>query len=124
MRSFETWVDYRGQTWQVAQGIGRLKFRVPCHAALRAHIFHIDGYKCRRCPAQAINVPADYDGASAMQTNTFTGSGFPDMLVLDHIVTRKAGGRNHVGNLQTLCETCNKKKMPEDILAAKKRRAS
>jgi 5-methylcytosine-specific restriction endonuclease McrA len=37
-------------------------------------------------------------------------------------VTLKAGGLNRVENLQTLCETCNLQKMPEDALAVQSTR--
>ncbi|WP_409241999.1 HNH endonuclease [Curvibacter microcysteis] len=34
-------------------------------------------------------------------------------LVVDHILTLKAGGLNVVENFQTVCVTCNKKKLRE-----------
>jgi 5-methylcytosine-specific restriction endonuclease McrA len=108
-----TWTDHWGKEWHVITSPNRLKFKIPCHAALRRHVFHRDGYKCARCPAKAINVPADYSGRFALYTDTFVGR-YSDVLVLDHIVTRPAGGRNVVENLQTLCETCNKRKQRED----------
>lgn len=76
------------------------------------------GFKCARCTAVAVNVPANYSGRSALSTNTRIKSGGLDVLVLDHILTRKAGGLNVVENLQALCETCNKKKQKDDIAAA------
>lgn len=114
----ETWTDFRGQAWKVTTMRGRLKFRIPCHAALRAHIFHCDGFKCRRCEAKAAFIPANYDGRETLRTDTFVGDGWPDILILDHVTTLKAGGRNVVENLQTLCETCNKRKIREDVAAA------
>lgn len=108
------WTDYRGQKWRVVTSGRRLKFSYPAHAALRAHIFHRDGYRCRRCAAAAINVPVNYTGSETLRTNTRVSSGWPDVLILDHVLTLKAGGRNVVENLQTLCETCNKRKQKED----------
>lgn len=113
----DSWVDFRGKTWRITTMRGRLKFKIPCHAALRAHVFHRDGYRCVRCGAQAVNVPADYDGRSTLHTNTTVCSGWPDVLILDHVLTLKAGGRNVIENLQTLCETCNKRKQREDRAA-------
>jgi 5-methylcytosine-specific restriction endonuclease McrA len=114
----DTWTDYRGRTWKVSTWMGRLQFKQPGHAALRAHIFHRDGYRCVRCPAVGVDVPADYDGRYTLSTNTMAGD-WPDVLVLDHILTLPAGGRNVVENFQTLCESCNKSKQVEDIAAAK-----
>lgn len=108
------WTDAWGDRWPVISSVRRLKFKYPAHAALRRHVFHADGFKCRRCPATAIEIPANYNGHNTLHTNTFTGGGFRDVLVLDHIVTLKAGGLNDVGNFQTLCETCNKRKQKED----------
>ncbi len=43
--------------------------------------------------------------------------GFPILLVVDHMLTLRAGGRSVIGNLQTLCEVCNRKKLREDLKA-------
>ena len=112
-----TWTDHLGRVWAVVQSRRRLKFKYPAHAALRAHVFHRDGYKCVRCNASAIDVPLDYSGADTLFTDTFVSSGFRDMLVVDHILTLKAGGPNVIENFQTLCETCNKRKSREDRAA-------
>ena len=111
------WVDYRGKVWPLIQSRRRLKFKYPAHAALRAHVFNRDGYRCVRCGASGINLYDDYDGSETIRTNTFVGSGYRDILVADHILTLKAGGRSVVENLQTLCETCNRKKTIEDRAA-------
>lgn len=114
----ETWTDYRGRVWKVTTMRSRLQFRIPCHAALRAHVFHRDGYRCVRCGAAASKATSDYSGRQTLFTNTKVSSGWPDMLILDHVVTLPAGGRNVVENFQTLCETCNKRKIKEDVAAA------
>jgi 5-methylcytosine-specific restriction endonuclease McrA len=115
--SSEKWIDYRGNSWHVCQSVSRLKFCIPSHAALRAHIFYAHNFKCARCSAKAIDIPVNYDGRYALQTDTFVKNGYRDVLILDHILTRKAGGRSIISNLQTLCETCNKSKQKEDKLA-------
>lgn len=114
----DTWTDYLGRSWPVVQSTRRLKFKYPAHAALRAHVFHVGGYRCARCPAVAKEIPADYSGRWALQTNTMVRGRWTDILVLDHVVCLKAGGRNVVTNFQVLCETCNKRKQKEDIAAA------
>lgn len=109
------WIDAWGRQWAVVQSPFALKFKIPCHAALRRHIFHCDNYTCRHCGAKAIDIPENYDGRLTLQTDTFVrGSGWNDVLILDHIITRKAGGRNIVENLQTLCETCNRRKIHKE----------
>lgn len=112
-----TWTDHHGHVWPVIKSRRRLKFKYPSHAALRAHVFHRDGYKCVRCSCSAVNVAEDYYGSETLFTNTFVSSGFRDYLVIDHILTLKAGGLNVIENFQTLCETCNKKKQREDRAA-------
>lgn len=112
------WMDYKGRAWPVLTTTRRMKFKYPAHAALREHVFVTDGFKCRRCDARASSVPDGWDGRSTLFTNTKVSSGHPDMLVVDHVLTLKAGGRNEVSNFQTLCETCNKRKQKEDIAAA------
>lgn len=118
----ETWTDHHGKVWPVTTMKGRLKFKLPSHAALRAYVYHRDGYRCRRCNANAVDVPANYDGRYALLTDTKVRARkgdwqWADVLILDHVLTLKAGGRNHPDNLQALCETCNKKKQREDRLA-------
>jgi len=81
------WTDHHGKSWKVPTIKGRLKAgRIPCHAALRAFVFHRDGHKCRQCGATSKLVP-------------------------DHIQSRKNGGSHHPDNLQTLCESCNARKV-------------
>lgn len=119
------WRDHRGQMWLVPQTGHALKFTSrPSHAALRAFVFHRDGFACKRCPARAEVVPDNYDGQATIFTGTKTGGGFSDVLVVDHVRTRKAGGTHHPRNLQTLCETCNRKKIPQDKAAAARFRSA
>lgn len=113
----EFWTDHKGQIWPVVRSSRRLKFKYPAHAALRAYVFVRDGFTCVRCGVQAVDVPADYDGFEALRTNSKLSSGWPDMLVADHILTLRAGGTSTISNMQTLCETCNKRKQKEDRAA-------
>lgn len=112
-----TWTDYLGRKWPVIVSGRRLKFKYPAHAALREHVFHRDGFKCVRCSAKAIDVPNPYTGRMTLQTDSFTGTGYRDVLVVDHVLTLKAGGKNCVTNYQTFCETCNRRKIREDVAA-------
>ena len=112
-----TWVDYKGRTWPVVTSGRRLKFKYPSHAALREHVFARDEFKCCRCGACALHVPHNWDGSETLFTNTKVSSGFPDMLIVDHVLTLSAGGKSEITNLQTLCETCNKSKQREDKAA-------
>lgn len=117
MRDYSnTWTDYKGQVWPVVKSVRRLKFKYPAHAALRAHVFHRDGYRCARCGLAASHVPEGYDGSDALPTTEIRG-GFPVLLVADHALTLRAGGKSVVENLQTLCETCNRRKQREDRAA-------
>lgn len=117
-----TWTDFRGRQWPLVRSRSKLKFKYPAHAALRAHVFHRDGFACVRCRSRAVDVPVNYDGAGALFCETYvrTRLGFRkygrsrDVLVLDHRVTRRAGGLSVIENLQALCETCNRRKIPED----------
>jgi len=113
-----TWTDYKGRIWPVLRSVRRLKFKNPAHAALREHIFVRDGFRCCRCPAAALAIPEGWAGEKTLPTNTFLSSGFRDLLILDHILTLRAGGENVVSNFQTLCETCNRRKQKEDIAAS------
>ena len=112
------WTDYRGRVWPLVTSPHRLKFKIKSHAALREHVFHRDGFKCVRCDARALNIPADYCGRYTLQTNTLVRGRWSDVLILDHVLTMTAGGPHRIENFQTLCETCNRRKIPEDIAAA------
>lgn len=117
MRDYaKTWTDYKGRVWPSVQSARRLKFKYPAHAALRAHVFHRDGYRCIRCGAEAIAVPADYDGSETLATGVVS-NGRRVALVADHILTLAAGGESVVENMQTLCDICNRKKQSEDRVA-------
>lgn len=96
------WTDHRGQQWHEPEIIGRLKFRIRCHAALRAFVMHRDGFACAKCNVAGEDPGADYDGRDAVMLATGRSC-----LVVDHIVSRRNGGRHHPSNMQTLCESCN-----------------
>lgn len=119
-----TWTDDLGRVWRTVTSPRRLKFSYPSHAALRAFVFRRDGFRCNRCQAKAVDIPATYDGRETLTTDTKVSSGWPDVLVLDHVLTLAAGGRSVIENLQTLCETCNKRKQREDRKAIASMRAS
>jgi 5-methylcytosine-specific restriction endonuclease McrA len=108
------WRDHNGKLWPVLQTVHKLKFYQPSHAALRAFVFHRDGYACKRCPAKVVVVPVEYDGRATLFTDSLTGGGFGDVLIVDHKLTRKAGGKHHPRNLQALCETCNRRKIQSE----------
>lgn len=80
------WTDHNGKAWIVPQIKGRLKFRIPAHAALRGFVLYRAGHKCEQC-AGTVN------------------------LVADHIVSRRNGGAHHPDNLQCLCRVCNTRKV-------------
>jgi 5-methylcytosine-specific restriction endonuclease McrA len=82
------WIDHNGKQWIVPQIKGRLKFRIPSHAALKEFVLHRAGYKCEQC-------------------------GFDNLLKLiaDHIISRRNGGQHHPDNMQCLCESCNARKV-------------
>lgn len=85
----EIWTDHWGQSWKVIpiktpNNKAQIRYR-----ALTTHIFHRDENKCCFCGSK---------------TN----------LSLDHIVPKRFGGSNHPQNLQTLCRSCNSKKVRID----------
>ena len=63
-------------------------------------------------------MPERYDGRWRVETDTLTGAGTGDALIVDHILSRAAGGTNDLANLQTLCETCNRRKCSMDKMDA------
>lgn len=97
-----TWTDHLGVARPTPTIVGRLKFRIPLHAALRAFVMHRDGFRCVGCGVQGVDVPPDYDGR-----HVIGAPGAARVLVADHIVSRRNGGSHHPDNLQTLCEPCN-----------------
>lgn len=60
-------------------------------ADVREQIFNRDGHRCLKC-------------------------GSKEHLTLDHIVSVYLGGENTIGNLQTLCRSCNSAKSPDRII--------
>lgn len=79
------WTDQHGKAWKVPMIRGRLKFRIPCHPALRAFVLWRDNYTCQGC-------------------------GTHNDLIADHIISRRNGGPHHPDNLQALCQSCNARK--------------
>lgn len=100
----KTWIDHRGVTRPTPQIAGRLKFRIPLHASLRAFVFIRDSFTCQRCGVKGENVPKDYDGSSTISCANHC-------LVMDHHVSRRNGGSHHPSNLVTLCDSCNSRKV-------------
>jgi 5-methylcytosine-specific restriction endonuclease McrA len=116
----ETWRDRNGRAWKVSESARALKFCIPAHAALRAEVHHRDGYACRQCGARSAQATEGYTGRYRLTTDTHLPDGSADALIVDHILTRRAGGTNRIENLQTLCETCNRRKQVEDKAAARR----
>lgn len=81
------WLDHNGKQWIVPQIKGRLKMRIPSHAALREFVLNRASYSCQSC-----------------------GSNDKAKLVADHIVSRRNGGQHHPNNMQCLCSSCNSRK--------------
>lgn len=98
------YTDHKGIVREVPRVKGILRFKVPLHAALRAYIFHRDGYRCCYCGAYALQVPPDYNGRYTLRTNRGL------CLVTDHKTPIRLGGTHHPDNLQTLCDSCNARK--------------
>jgi 5-methylcytosine-specific restriction endonuclease McrA len=78
------WIDHYGRTWKTPTILRRLKFKIPCHFALRQFVIFRDKV-CQHC-------------------------GTSEDLVADHIVSRRNGGTHHPSNMQALCQSCNSRK--------------
>jgi 5-methylcytosine-specific restriction endonuclease McrA len=86
------WTDHEGKLWKViplcyGNNYSKVKAR---SKALKNFVFHRDENKCRHC-------------------------GSTIWLSLDHIKPKRIGGSNHPNNLQTLCHSCNAKKVKTDL---------
>lgn len=90
------WTDNHGTQWIVPQIKGRLKMCIPAHRALRDFVIERDGRACVQCKGT-------------------------EMLVADHIVSRRNGGAHHPDNMQCLCHSCNSRKA--NLIDAKVRNA-
>ena len=84
---------------------GRLKFEYPLHAYLRAWIYTRDRFTCQHCGVRPESIPENYNGRLTLETPRGM------MLVLDHIISLRRGGDNSAENLQTLCDSCNARKV-------------
>lgn len=99
------WVDSGGKKWRVATAGSRFTFSYPGHAALRAHVFARDGFRCVRCDWMPSAIPTPYDGRYTLLGDDVGGK--RRELQLDHVYAIHNGGTNHPDNLQTLCFGCN-----------------
>lgn len=76
----------RAPRWWLPDAIKpRLRYRARIPAAVRNAVFERDAFRCLHCNAA-------HD------------------LTLDHIVPWSVGGSDEIGNLQTLCRSCNARK--------------
>ena len=105
------WTDWAGQRWRTLRCIGRIKYRTLGAHALRRYVHQRDLFACQHCSTKAI-VPTDWDGSSALACDNGAWC-----LVLDHIISRRNGGSHHPDNLQTLCDSCNARKVATDRIA-------
>ncbi len=96
-----TWFDEHGEEWPTPTILGRLKFKIPLHARLRAFVLRRDNFTCQYCGVAANEeIPEDYTGRWAI-------GHVNHCLVADHIVSRRNGGDHHPDNMQALCDSCN-----------------
>lgn len=89
-----------------------LNFRCSRKArALRVAVFQRDNFTCQACgyrPAAGC-IPKDYDGREAIYESAPIDA--PQrVLHVDHIIPRSLGGPSLIGNLQTMCFSCNSSK--------------
>lgn len=99
------WTDHHGVAWREPTTAGPLLFyKVPSHTALRAFVFVRDGFACAHCRTVVVEATAGYDGRRSLRTAN------DSFLVVDHIVSRRNGGRHHPSNMQALCDRCNARK--------------
>lgn len=101
----ETWIDHNGRRWPTPTIRGRLKFKIPLHAALRVFVFVRDNFTCDECGVRPARPPRLYTGRNAIGLPRRRGC-----LVMDHVLARANGGSHHPSNLRTKCRVCNTKK--------------
>ena len=89
-------------------GKGRLQFRIPSHAAIRAKIFARDGFSCVLCGWSPGFTPQNYTGRYTVIGPDLNGK--RRELQLDHKIPVSLGGTNHPDNFQSLCFGCNSAK--------------
>lgn len=85
----------------------RLSFRYKPQQLLRAAVFKRDDFTCQMCGWKPFYVPDNYDGKKTLAT--WVGKKLR-LLEIDHIIPRIEGGTHDIGNLQTLCDHCNRVK--------------
>ncbi len=90
-----------------ASDLPRLRPNVRARRRRRVLVFQRDGFTCQGCGKRA-DAPEDWDGAGSLFVE-------PDNeLEVDHRTPRATGGADKLGNLQTLCRVCNRRKSDRD----------
>lgn len=81
--------------------VGPIKWKIRRNQLLRRDVFRRDHFRCVVCGFRPKRVPnaSKYDGSTGVWG-----------LEMDHIVPKSRGGEASHENLQTLCETCNRRK--------------
>ncbi len=97
-----TWQDYEGRDWPVPDPLTPLRYCIiPAHAALRAHVFTRDGFRCQALGCRVcVSPPADFDGSISPVTSR-------GPLNLSTIDPSRLGDRFHPDNQQTMCRSCH-----------------
>lgn len=89
--------------------------------SLRYMTFYQKGCTCVACGKQGTHFTLDEsDGGTRRHFNLRAEDG--TLMTRDHILPKSKGGRDHISNMQTMCEPCNKAKgntydgeLPEEV---------
>lgn len=79
----------------------------------RLQTFTLSGLKCVHCGLEATEFRLQRDKGTTVNPHlNLWGSrdGEDILFTKDHIVPKSKGGKNHLSNYQTMCETCNNEK--------------